>query len=399
MLKIHAGVRQRFDTRRIAVLVFLVSLSAIRAHAQDGLLWGDLKAGAYAVGYRTFFALDESREYDGKSARPVLLQVWYPAANADNPKLNYESYFDVPHLDQFPRLSVRLRSLARNAACAVLFRRQSEALLRPRERAAFNRLLATRTAATLNAREAPGRFPVVLYHSGAGGSFEENSVLFEYLASFGYIVVSSAFQSPDAGSVSNNVGGIERSGSDLTFIARQTQGWANADPDRLAALGHSAGAQMILQWIGTPQCPALAVISLDSTLEYDEFLGIHKFTLAAFEKLVPPKVPVLLLARTNPEPRFSAFSKYLRFAPRYEGEAASLKHDDFLSHGFLGRALMGLEGTERVRRSYEEVCRTVKAFLDSVLGDDPSGNSFPPQYSATSPVSVRYRPALVKPAP
>lgn len=395
-MKVMLGFASIFDTRRIAVLAFLVSFNA---HAQHPLLWGQLKAGAYAVGYRTFFAVDESREYDGKNGRPVLFQVWFPAATADNHKLNYEAYFDVPHLDQYPWLSVRLRSLARNVACEVLFRRKFEALLRPRERAAFNRLLATRTAAVLNAREAQGRFPVVLYHSGAGGSFEENSVLFEYLASSGYIVVSSAFQSPDADSVSNNVGGIERSGPDLTFIARQTHKWANADPDRVAAMGHSAGAQMILQWIGTSQCPALAVISLDSTLEYDEFLGFHKFTLVAFERLVPPKVPVLLLARTNPKPKFSAFSKYLRFAPRYEGEAAGLKHDDFLSHGFLGRALMGSEGTERVRRSYEEVCRTVKAFLDSILGDNPSDGSFPPQYSETSPVSVRYKPALVMPAP
>ena len=393
------GFASILDTRRIAVRACLVALSAVYANAQDALFWGNLKAGPYAIGYRTFFALDESREYDGKSARPVLFQVWYPAASADNPKLDYQAYFDVPHLDQHPQFSARLRSLARDVACNDLFKRQSEALLRPRERAAFNRLLATRTAGALNAREAPGRFPVVLYHSGAGGSFEQNSVLFEYLASFGYIIVSSAFQSPVADSVSNNVGGIERSGPDLTFIANQTQKWANADPGKVAAMGHSAGAQMILQWIGTSQCPALAVVSLDSTLEYDEFLGLHKYTLAAFEKLAPPKVPVLLFARASPKPRFSAFSEYLRFAPRYEAEASELKHDDFLSHGFLGRALMRSQGTEKVRRSYEAVCRTVKAFLDSVLGGNGIGGTFPPPHSAASPVSVRYRPALARPAP
>jgi len=376
-----------------AFRALLVALGGVQTQAQDPLLWGMLKAGPYAVGYQSSIALDGSRMYDGTSARPILLQVWYPAANSDNPKLNYGAYFHVPHLDQHPRLSDRLQSFARDAASNDLFKRQTEALLRPAERAAFDRLLNARTTAVFHARGAPGRFPVVLYHPGAGGSFEENSVLFEYLASFGYIVVSSAFQSPFADSVSNNVGGIERSGADLTFIAGQAQKWANADPGRLAAMGHSAGAQNILQWIGTAQCPAVAVVSLDTTLEYDEFLDWHKDLRAAFRKLDPPNVPVLLLARANPKPRFSAFREYLRFAPRYEGEVAELKHDDFLTHGFLGRALTGSAESERVRRSYEEVCRTVKSFLDSVFG----GTAFPPRHSARSPVSVRYKPALRKP--
>ena len=388
--------------RRVLAFAFralLVALAAVHARAQDPLLWGRLKAGPYPLGYQSSIALDGSRTYDGKSARPILLQVWYPAANSDAPKLNYEAYFQVPHLDQHPRLSDRLRSFARDAASTALFKRRTEAFLHPTERAAFHRLLNTPTAAALNAPRAPGRFSVVLYHPGAGGSFEENSVLFEYLASFGYIVVSSAFQSPFVDSVSNNVGCIERSGADLTFIAGQAQKWANADPARLAAMGHSAGAQNILQWIGTAQCPAVAVVSLDTTLEYDEFLDWHKDLRAAFKKLEPPNVPVLLLARTNPKPRFSAFNEYLRFAPRYEAEVAELKHDDFLTHGFLSRALTGSRGSQRIRRSYEAVCRTVKLFLDSVLGDDVAGTAFPPRHSARSPVSVRYRPALPKPTP
>lgn len=153
--------------------------------------------------------------------------------------------------------------------CKDLFQRQSESLLRGPERKAFQRLLSTRTAAVLNAGEAPGAFPVVLYHAGAGGSFEENSLLFEYLASAGYIVVSSAFQSPFADSVSNTVGGFERSGPDMAFIANQASGWTNADPRRLAAIGHSAGAQAILHWIGS-ECPLSVAVSLDSKLEYDE---------------------------------------------------------------------------------------------------------------------------------
>jgi dienelactone hydrolase len=384
---------------RPAICAFLIVFSAVGAQAQNPLLWGELEAGSYGIGYRTFFAVDESREYGGGRGRPILFRVWYPAASADGAKLTYEAYFEVPPLNSHPLLSHRLRSLARDVTCNDLFNRQSESLLRAPERKAFQRLLSTHTAAVLDAREAPGAFPVVLYHPGAGGSFEENSLLFEYLASAGYIVVSSAFQSPFADSVSNNVGGIERSGPDMAFIANQARGWTNANPRRLAAIGHSAGAQAILQWIGSSESPVSAAVSLDSTLEYDEFLHFHRSLLAAFEKLTPPRIPVMLFARLIPKPGFSAFRNYLRFAPRYEVEAAGLKHDDFLTHGFLKLALKESRRSVTVRRAYEEVCRTVKRFLDSSLKDSAIGDSFLSGRAAGSPLSVRHKPPLTQVLP
>ena len=62
----------------------------------------------------------------------------------------------------------------------------------PAEAAAFDRFLAAKTIAVKDAPAAVGRFPVVIYHPGLGGSYEDNSVLFEYLASHGYLVLSSA---------------------------------------------------------------------------------------------------------------------------------------------------------------------------------------------------------------
>jgi len=59
------------------------------------------------------------------------------------------------------------------------------------EMAAFNRLLATDTFAVKNAPAVAGRFPVVIYHPGVEGTAEDNSALFEYLASHGYVVVGS----------------------------------------------------------------------------------------------------------------------------------------------------------------------------------------------------------------
>jgi dienelactone hydrolase len=288
----------------------------------------------------------------------------------------------------------RLETFVRDVVCDDLFHRKSEAALNEVERAAFDRLLATPTAALLDATPDKGPFPVVLYHSGSGGSFEDNSVLFEYLASNGYVVVSSAFQSVSPKFIGNNVGGIERSGPDLDFIAQHLRKLPYADGSKVAAIGHSAGAQNILQWIGSPKCPARAFVSLDTTLEYtpEDFKG-HKLVRNAMRKLIPPRIPVLLFARAMSEPRFNTFDRYLRDAPRYEAEVADVHHDDFLTHGYLGRALMRSPDAEVVRRSYEEVCRTIRTFLDASLKADTQSAHSLEQSVSTSPVLIRYKPA------
>jgi len=373
--------------------LFLALLFSAFAEAQDPLLWGSLEHGPYSIGFQSSIALDGSRKYDGK-ARPILLDVWYPASSTPGTGFDYAQYLRVPAVSAHPWFKERLETFIRDVVSDDLFHKKTEAALNMDERSAFEKLLATRTAAHLDAAPLPGPFPVVLYHSGAGGSFEDNSLLFEYLASYGYVVVSSAFESPFPKFIGNNMGGIERSGPDLDFMARQARQWPYADAVKLAAVGHSAGAQNILQWIGSPKCPARAFVSLDTTLEYspENYKG-HKLVRDAIKKLTPPHIPVLLFAQARMHPRFSTFDRYLREAPRYEAEAAELNHDDFLTHGYLGRVLTQMPDAEAVRGSYEEVCRTIRVFLDASLKGDAQAARLLEHPSASSPVSIGYKPA------
>jgi hypothetical protein len=207
--------------------------------------------------------------------------------------------------------------------------------------------------------------------------------------------VSSAFQSTFPDVISNNLGGFERSGPDLDFMAQQARLWPHADTAKLAAMGHSAGAQTILQWIGSPDCPARAFVSLDTTLEYtpENFKG-HRSLRNAMRTLAGPGIPVILFARglPGPKPRFSTFDRYLRNCPRYEAKVAAVNHDDFLTHGYLGRTLRNMPGANVVRRSYEELCRTIRLFLNASLKADAQAASSLKQPVPSSPVSIRYRP-------
>ena len=46
------------------LVAFVVALSPGPASAQEPLLWGGLKPGPHAVGYRTLYQLDHTRQYD-----------------------------------------------------------------------------------------------------------------------------------------------------------------------------------------------------------------------------------------------------------------------------------------------------------------------------------------------
>src|ERR1035437_11073477 len=91
---------------------------------------------------------------------------------------------------------------------------------------------------------AAGKFPVVIYHPGLGGTFDDNSVACEYLASHGYVVLSSAYQAADSSAL-NIDGDLATSLEDLNFLLRYAATLPFADVSKVAAMGHSYGAQVM----------------------------------------------------------------------------------------------------------------------------------------------------------
>ena len=78
--------------------------------------------------------------------------------------------------------------------------RKSKQELTGAEQRLLEELWNAATSAHRNAPPVERRFPLVIYHSGGGSSFEDNAVLCEFLASHGFVVLGSAFQE-SAGSI------------------------------------------------------------------------------------------------------------------------------------------------------------------------------------------------------
>src|SRR5262249_13440084 len=56
--------RRRSSCTMCALIAVVAALTASQAPAQDPLLWGSLKPGPHAVGYRHLYKLDHTRQYD-----------------------------------------------------------------------------------------------------------------------------------------------------------------------------------------------------------------------------------------------------------------------------------------------------------------------------------------------
>jgi pimeloyl-ACP methyl ester carboxylesterase len=225
---------------------------------------------------------------------------------------------------------------------------------------------------------------VVIYHPGLGGTFEDNAVACEFLASYGYVVISSAYEGADSTELNIN-GDLATSSADLSVLLRFAATLPYVDASKVAAMGHSYGAQAVLGWRAQPNSPLDAVVFLDSTVEYvglDEPRFAH--TKASLERNVKSPIPVVMFADRERQPKFETFDPYLKFAPRFEFGTPALEHNAFVSQGAMLK-------DDAVRRTYESVCIVALKFLDAYLKADAPALQWLHAGGGGAPLHMRYR--------
>lgn len=378
----HSQSSQRSFRAMRTLVAFVVALSSGPAPAQESLLWGSLKPGPYAVGYRSLYRLDHTRQYDPEfttdptnppahKPRPILICVWYPAQKTGMRPMEYRQYLDVSSDNAL--IAPFVKRLSRHVVNVVSEETvgKEPANRTPTETAAFERLLATRTFAVKDAPPSEGRFPVVIHHPGLGGVPDDSSVLCELLASHGYVVMSSAYPNWYAEGV--GIGSdLHTSFRDLEFLSRFARELPFADADWLGAMGHSWGAIAVLHWAALPDSSLRAFVTLDSGFEYVavEDCGAEPLVFHMRTNKGNIRAAVLRFASTERKANFNYLEPHLKYAPRYHAAVAGLTHNDYLMHGAIRPALLpekwpDPKGTRRT--SYDRICRHVLLFFDATL--------------------------------
>lgn len=367
-------------------LLLIVPMSVQPAHAQDFSeanvaapensdaawgeppSWGDLTAGPHAVGFRVIRTLDRSRgywplrDYRGEpnpapTERPIQIGVWYPAAPGPSAEpMAFREYVEL----QATALGERHAEELRPFVYRELRGDQLGRYFPPDgpDDAQIEAVLAQPTAAYRDAPATTGSFPLVI-HSGFGPFAQ--SVLLEYLASHGYVVVTTHMLGSSPAWFNRGSGTLEwwmETARDVAFLRSFAAGLENADPRRAAVIGMTAAAGLLDQ-MDSMHLSALAGIEASYP---DRLLEAPGFEPARV------RIPVLDVVSSG-NTQTEAMLERLAFADRWLVRFDDVDHVAMYQFQRLVGAESALE-----HRGYAVTARVTRRFLDAHLKDEAGGS-------------------------
>jgi pimeloyl-ACP methyl ester carboxylesterase len=370
---------------RLLRLALLLLLFSAESGGAEPLLWGGLKAGPYAVGYRTSWTTDATRQFDaklpdgsqyasGKTPRPILVNEWYPAeSRGTRPPMKQGDYLKLAGATgRLHLLSEALIEFSRGVNMQDLVDAEDPKHPTPAQQAALDRYYAAPTAAVRDAPARPGKFPVAIYVHGYGSSFEDNTVLAEYLASHGFVVITSAYQDGDLRMIAD----LQETGDDVQFLIHYAGSRGCCSGQKVALIGHSGGAQSILAYQSKPGAMADALVSLDST---EDYRYTNSFLFKDFVSLVHPSnltVPILFAA--DPQASFQ-LADAMKRSHRYFLTERNAEHEEFIAEGVARTILLDTRERSAVEEKYTALCENILGFLSTALQLDLGGKPSWPQ--------------------
>lgn len=338
-------------------LCILIVLATLPAAAQLSEQWGNLKEGPYRVGYTTMMGKDSSRNYL-PSYKPLQMYIWYPTRASRSSTMRFGEYVEDAAADfnqdtVYTRLlSVSLKEEFKNGNMNPSFNGKFTD-------AAFERVLNTPVAAIRNALPAPGKFPLLL-HTHANGVLHQ-SILLEYLASHGFVVVSFSMYNTAPvhyGRGEEGAASLLSYSGDLGYILAKARQLNFVDGEKAAMIGMLAQVGLAYQF-REPMLDAIACLDCPANWNWQ---AMHRLPFYDVRKI---RIPILEVINSQvPEQRLT-FLDSLHYSQRYVVRNTNLPHADFYPFPKIANP-------EDARKflNYELISEMVRLFLSSELHDD-----------------------------
>lgn len=310
--------------------------------------------GKFNIGFKRFFSSNYSRIYFDTCQknrnvipRPVVLNIWYPTfKNKGNTILikdlvTYKSYksqlrnFDSLMTDSQYKLSMLYTYGDRNGENYD----SSITQWKKETKSKFLSYYNLKTKAQLNAPITKGKYPLVIYHPGLGGTSDDSFFLCEFLASHGYIVVTGTYQSNNCTGIS--IGwDLDISFNEIDFLVEFINDKIpEADITKIFGAGHSYGAQAMLGYASISSTPFLGFLIFDNTSDYESTymnVGFKKLKDRLYPRVKHMTKPLFVVARDMATFRLIDSLKY---CDRYYLKIPNMNHEDFTSQGVIAKLL------------------------------------------------------------
>jgi dienelactone hydrolase len=371
------------------LIVLSLSLSAF-AHAADNFTFSN-PPGPHGVGVKVVQQYDRARVFkatvdlatgepvQGERARPVQAIVWYPAAHGGKP-VTYRDYLETIALEEdFTRSAAEVKRMTDLLVTDNAGTRRDLVL----------REIAGPMHAVRDARAEPGKYPVVIYAPSYSAPAAENADLCEYLASHGYIVLSSPSLGAHTRAMTTDHEGVEAQAADISWLIGYAATLPQADTGRVAAVGFSWGglANVVA---AAKDARIRALVSLDGSVRsYPRFIDGGK---DALKYVTPARVAVPMLfvgARPRTVEAMSpnmladySFLNHMKYADVYLVSLLPMKHADFSS--FYLRMAEDADSNDHARDytrseiqlAHSWAARYTREFLDAYLKKDAASLAF-----------------------
>lgn len=255
-------------------LIYILSLLLIQCDlkAQPSRFWGQLAPGSYKIGYQDSILLNADHKYELKDysgPKPYFVNMWFPMEEESGSQIRYEDYLKIDSIPEIQDLIDSVHNVQKKAfihwVTYDLDLWESSAF-NAEKRELVSEILNEKLEVSKTHQFPDKQFPTIIYHHGNGGISFENSVLFEYLASQGYVIISSDYHWPGL----RNRTYIQKSDlslEDVDFITNFSKTLPFTNHENLTYIGHSWGGGIALRLNQKSNPHFKYYIIFDSTIE------------------------------------------------------------------------------------------------------------------------------------
>ncbi|SFO02632.1 Dienelactone hydrolase [Chitinophaga sp. YR627] len=366
---------------RVIFLSAAALLLGLVSHAQVSLKMINLNYGLWPVGFKHEVADDSTRTYkrmgdwnNTSMPRPITVSIWYPAKRTatNQSPMNVLNYMQI-------------------------FKEEEEWENLPDDRIldwfSYSNTPDNRSHLTENCKAyrnlppAPQTFPVVIYAPSFQASSIENFVLCEYLASQGYVVISSPSRGTETRQMeAGTEKDMETQARDIEFLIGRCGRYPFVDREKIATMGFSFGG--LSNVLSQMQNTAIkAIVSLDGTIRY-QYPVLKKSAYADIERVNVPflhlaqkDIPASVLAEDKLDASLNdAFVFYddLVYSEAYSLKCHDMTHSYFSTLGvlFQSRDPRQDKSDREIMTSYRWVSIYALQFLDAYLKGDKKALTF-----------------------
>jgi hypothetical protein len=338
------------------------------AGALSASLLAPMQPGPNAVGFKMIVAVDAARPAlppGSGDGRQIPIAIWYPAKKSSGRPMRLRDYVIAGDAS---RVGIRAADEEMPVASFT-----SDARQRGVPASDLASLIDTPVLARSEARPAAGRYPIVLF---AHASVETESVMAEYLASYGYVVAGVRSRGAIDVDYRLNRANLDAVTLDLDVAASRMKHEPDVRSGNIAVIGMSNGAiaavalQLERRDIG-------AIVSLDGTI--GENAGGLYLAERSGGDVAKFKAPILHLYTPDNEFLNLQHVRSYGASPRVLVAIPELRHRDFLAYAAFDRAVPEFSGAPfsgRAHAGFVWVNRYTLHFIDAFLRGSRHGSAF-----------------------